>query len=102
MKRCHLTALLCLGAVGAAAYLGARGYADRAAAAWAEVAPGVFRSPGFPAGYALVAGETALLIDPPGEAPAGRCSSSAATRWRRRASSGRPTPPTGTTGPTPG
>jgi glyoxylase-like metal-dependent hydrolase (beta-lactamase superfamily II) len=32
---------------------------------WSEVAPGVFRSPTWPAGYALVAGERALLIDAP-------------------------------------
>src|SRR6516225_8459062 len=30
-----------------------------------EVAPGIVRSPGLPAGYALVDGETALLIDAP-------------------------------------
>src|SRR6188472_3421308 len=32
---------------------------------WREVAPGVFRSPGPVAGYALVDGESALLIDAP-------------------------------------
>lgn len=32
---------------------------------WREVAPGVWRSPGWPAGYALVTGTHALLIDAP-------------------------------------
>jgi glyoxylase-like metal-dependent hydrolase (beta-lactamase superfamily II) len=32
---------------------------------WTEVVPGVFRSPGLPAGYALVSGGRALLIDAP-------------------------------------
>ncbi|MBI3407752.1 MAG: MBL fold metallo-hydrolase [Planctomycetes bacterium] len=32
---------------------------------WREVAPGVFRSPGHPAGYALVDGDAAILIDAP-------------------------------------
>ncbi len=32
---------------------------------WAEVAPGVWRSPGLVAGYALVEGDMALLIDAP-------------------------------------
>jgi len=32
---------------------------------WTEVAPGVYRSPGIPAGYALVNGDRALLIDAP-------------------------------------
>src|SRR5262249_43442178 len=30
-----------------------------------EVAPGILRSPGWPAGYALLSGDTALLIDCP-------------------------------------
>ena len=38
---------------------------ERPAAAWVEVAPGVFRTPGYPHGYALVEGENALLIDAP-------------------------------------
>src|SRR5215469_16673154 len=52
--------------VGAAAWLGGRGYGDRRpAGAWTEVAPGVLRSPGLPVGYALVDGDAALLIDAP-------------------------------------
>jgi glyoxylase-like metal-dependent hydrolase (beta-lactamase superfamily II) len=35
------------------------------AGGWVEVAPGVLRSPSWPAGYALGAGEHALLIDAP-------------------------------------
>jgi glyoxylase-like metal-dependent hydrolase (beta-lactamase superfamily II) len=65
----RLVAPLCLAALAAAAWVGTRGAADRArAAGWTEVTPGVFRSPGSPAGYALVAGERALLIDAPVEA----------------------------------
>src|SRR5947199_7446058 len=37
----------------------------KAPAGWEQVAPGVLRSPGLPAGYALVSGERALLIDAP-------------------------------------
>lgn len=49
-----------------AAWLGLpRSHAGKAAAPWTEVAPGVWRSPGFPAGYALVDGGRALLIDAP-------------------------------------
>jgi glyoxylase-like metal-dependent hydrolase (beta-lactamase superfamily II) len=33
--------------------------------AWTEVTPGVLRSPGAPAGYALITGDRALLIDAP-------------------------------------
>ena len=32
---------------------------------WTEVVPGVLQSPGWPRGYALVAGDRALLIDAP-------------------------------------
>src|SRR5262249_26427148 len=32
---------------------------------WDQIAPGVLRSPGLPAGYALIDGDTALLIDAP-------------------------------------
>src|SRR4051812_23721840 len=32
---------------------------------WAEVVPGVYRSPGSPAGYAIVDADKALLIDAP-------------------------------------
>jgi glyoxylase-like metal-dependent hydrolase (beta-lactamase superfamily II) len=66
MNRRRLAALACATLVVAAAWIGMPGYGARTApAAWIEVAPGVFRSPGLPAGYALVAGEAALLIDAP-------------------------------------
>jgi glyoxylase-like metal-dependent hydrolase (beta-lactamase superfamily II) len=61
-----LSALLCLAFVAGAAWLGVSGSADKQPAdAWTEVAPGVFRSPGWPAGYALIDGANALLIDAP-------------------------------------
>jgi glyoxylase-like metal-dependent hydrolase (beta-lactamase superfamily II) len=66
MTKRILPALLCLMIVAAAAWIGGRGYGDKPAdGTWTEVLPGVFRSPGTPAGYALVDGDTALLIDAP-------------------------------------
>jgi glyoxylase-like metal-dependent hydrolase (beta-lactamase superfamily II) len=56
------TALLC---VAAAVYAGLARNAGPGDAAWTEVAPGVWRSPGGIAGYALVDGDRALLIDAP-------------------------------------
>jgi glyoxylase-like metal-dependent hydrolase (beta-lactamase superfamily II) len=35
------------------------------AAPWTEIVPGVFRSPGWPAGYAIVDGTEAVLVDAP-------------------------------------
>ncbi|HYT88485.1 MAG TPA: MBL fold metallo-hydrolase, partial [Gemmataceae bacterium] len=59
-----LAALVSLGLIGAAAWIGSAGSgAKQGRAAWTEVAPGVLRSPGLPAGYALVDGDAALLID---------------------------------------
>src|SRR5262249_45064099 len=61
-----IIAIGCIGLVLVAAWLGMRGGEEpRPAAAWTEVAPGVWRSPGAPAGYALVADNDALLIDAP-------------------------------------
>src|SRR5207244_4331003 len=37
---------------------------------WSEVSPGVYRSSSYPAGYALVEGESAILIDAPVDAAA--------------------------------
>jgi glyoxylase-like metal-dependent hydrolase (beta-lactamase superfamily II) len=65
MKARGPTALLSLVIVVAAAWLGAGSGGRQASGAWTEVAPGVLRSPGLPAGYALVDGEAALLIDCP-------------------------------------
>jgi glyoxylase-like metal-dependent hydrolase (beta-lactamase superfamily II) len=58
-------ALLCGLTLAAAAWVAGREAGERAPGGWAEVAPGVLRSPGWPAGYALVAGDRALLIDAP-------------------------------------
>lgn len=47
-----------------AAWLG-RASQEKNASEWTEVAPGILRSPGPVAGYALVAGDKALLVDAP-------------------------------------
>ncbi len=61
-----LLALGCVVLLLAAAWLGMRGgAAPKPAEVWTEVAPGVWRSPTTPAGYALISGENALLIDAP-------------------------------------
>jgi glyoxylase-like metal-dependent hydrolase (beta-lactamase superfamily II) len=65
MRR-KLIAVGCIGILLAASWLGMRGSAEpKAAEAWTEVAPGVWRSPTIPAGYALISGDKALLIDAP-------------------------------------
>jgi len=69
MSKRWLVGLLCLAVVTAAAWLGrSGGDAREAAGGWTEVAPGVWRTPNLPAGYALVDGESALLIDAPSDA----------------------------------
>jgi glyoxylase-like metal-dependent hydrolase (beta-lactamase superfamily II) len=68
MKLRGFTALLSLAVVVAAAWLGGAGSRGGPAAVWTEVSPGVLRSPGLPAGYALMDGEAALLIDCPYDA----------------------------------
>jgi glyoxylase-like metal-dependent hydrolase (beta-lactamase superfamily II) len=56
----------CFALLGGAAWLSLRPAASQPqASAWTEVAPGVWRSPGPPYGYALVRGERVLLIDAP-------------------------------------
>jgi glyoxylase-like metal-dependent hydrolase (beta-lactamase superfamily II) len=66
MKKRYLPALLCLVIVGAAAWIGSSSHGNKKpAATWIEVSPGIWRTPGLPAGYALVDGEAALLIDAP-------------------------------------
>jgi glyoxylase-like metal-dependent hydrolase (beta-lactamase superfamily II) len=59
----RLAGILCTLLLGGTAWLA--GQADRAKPTWVEVAPGVLRSPGQPAGYALLSGDRALLIDAP-------------------------------------
>lgn len=62
----HLVALLCLSLLGATAWVSRKTASERTEPmGWTEVAPGVLRSPGWPAGYALVAGDRAILIDAP-------------------------------------
>lgn len=59
--------LCCLLLVGGSAWLAGQGGRKAATESeWREVVPGVLRSPGQPAGYALVQGDRALLIDVPG------------------------------------
>ncbi len=65
MRRRIFPAVFCLLVLMAAAWLAREAPAQKGSEAWKEVAPGVLRSPGFPVGYALVAGEQALLIDAP-------------------------------------
>jgi glyoxylase-like metal-dependent hydrolase (beta-lactamase superfamily II) len=65
MRTRNVGGVLCLGLVALAAWVAGRGDGGRKPGGWAEVAPGVLRSPGLPAGYALVSGEKALLIDAP-------------------------------------
>ncbi len=61
-----LSIVLCVGVFGAAVWIGAQKAEDvKAANDWKQVAPGVFRSPGMPAGYTVIAGDHALLIDAP-------------------------------------
>jgi glyoxylase-like metal-dependent hydrolase (beta-lactamase superfamily II) len=59
-----------LALVGLAWWSGAGQNAPAKGAEWIEVAPGVLRSAGLPAGYALLTGDRALLFDAPAD-PAG-------------------------------
>jgi glyoxylase-like metal-dependent hydrolase (beta-lactamase superfamily II) len=66
MKFRYPTIVLCICVFGAAVWIGAQQAEDgKTASDWKQLTPGVFRSPGMPAGYALIAGEHALLIDAP-------------------------------------
>jgi glyoxylase-like metal-dependent hydrolase (beta-lactamase superfamily II) len=64
MRHRWLVGLMCLALVGGAAWLSRRGE-QPVAPGWVEVAPGMLRSAQLPAGYALVDGDRALLIDAP-------------------------------------
>ncbi len=66
MPRRLLTLAICVGVLALVGWLGHAGQ-DKATSGWTEVAPGVLRSPGPVAGYALIAGDKALLIDVPGD-----------------------------------
>jgi glyoxylase-like metal-dependent hydrolase (beta-lactamase superfamily II) len=66
MRTRRTVGLFCLIALAGAAWVAGRdGGEGTSADAWKEVAPSVFRSPGLPAGYALVEDGHALLIDAP-------------------------------------
>ena len=58
--------LFCIVLLATAAYLAGPGSGpSKTATGWVEVAPGILRSPSHPAGYALIDGDSALLIDAP-------------------------------------
>lgn len=63
-KSRRFTLVFCFLLLGVIAWLGRAGQ-EKAVSAWTEVVPGVLRSPGQPAAYALVDGDRALLIDAP-------------------------------------
>jgi glyoxylase-like metal-dependent hydrolase (beta-lactamase superfamily II) len=66
MRQRWPVALLCLSVLIGAALLGSAGHdADKAKSAWVQVAPGVLRTVSQPAGYALIDGDAALLLDAP-------------------------------------
>ena len=64
MRRRFLCVVLCVSLIALVGWLGRAGQ-DQAKSAWTEIAPGVLRSPGPVAGYALLSGDKALLIDAP-------------------------------------
>jgi glyoxylase-like metal-dependent hydrolase (beta-lactamase superfamily II) len=66
MIRRSLTALCCLALVAAAVWISCWGEGEqKPTEGWIEIAPGILRSPSLPAGYALIEGDAALLIDAP-------------------------------------
>ena len=64
MRRKILSIMLCITLLAFVGWLG-RASQEKTKSDWTEVAPGVLRSPGPAAGYALVSGDKALLIDVP-------------------------------------
>ncbi len=67
MKNRGWIGLLCLVIVLGAAWMSTSGSGEKTGAGWKEVAPGIWRYAGWPAGHALVDGDAALLIDAPNE-----------------------------------
>ncbi len=65
MSRRIVLLSICVGVLALVGWLGRAGQ-DKTKSAWTEIAPGVLRAPGPVAGYALLAGDKALLIDAPG------------------------------------
>ncbi len=69
MSKRVLAAPACLLLLTAAAWWGSHVEGGgRGPVGWEEVLPGVYRSAGQPAGYALVDGDAALMIDAPRDA----------------------------------
>jgi glyoxylase-like metal-dependent hydrolase (beta-lactamase superfamily II) len=65
MNKRILPAILCVALLGTAVWYGGAQNPAKPPPAWTPVVPGVLRSSGGVAGYALVEGERALLIDAP-------------------------------------
>lgn len=67
MNRRHFLGLFCIALLGGLAWLGRAGIEPRQEKppAWTKITANLYRSPGTPAGYALIEGEAALLIDAP-------------------------------------
>ena len=68
MTKHRLPGLLSLAAVALVGWLSGADRGKPPEASWVEVHPGVLRTRSLPAGYALVDGSTALLIDAPQDA----------------------------------
>src|ERR1043166_9689407 len=64
MRSRLLSIAFCIGILVLVGWLG-RASQNKTTVTWIEVAPGVLRSDGAVAGYAIIAGEKALLIDAP-------------------------------------
>jgi glyoxylase-like metal-dependent hydrolase (beta-lactamase superfamily II) len=64
MSRRLVLMAMCVAVLALVGWLGRAGQDKKSA--WIEVAPGILRAPGPVGGYALVAGDKALLIDAPG------------------------------------
>jgi glyoxylase-like metal-dependent hydrolase (beta-lactamase superfamily II) len=66
MKTRWPTALFCLLVVALLAWMGSAGSGGKKTdEVWKEISPGIWRTTSFPAGYALLDGDEALLIDAP-------------------------------------
>jgi glyoxylase-like metal-dependent hydrolase (beta-lactamase superfamily II) len=71
LRKRHARALLALLVIAAASWVGVSTFAGKTTPTkWREILPGVFRSSGTPAGYALVDGNKVLLFDAPSGAEA--------------------------------
>src|SRR5438128_1425150 len=69
MSKRRLGVFGCMLVMAGAAWIGSAGLGEKKAdAGWTLVTPGIARSPGRPAGYALLDGDHALLIDAPQDA----------------------------------